>query len=147
MTLADSFRLLTPEQQRNVHLLLCEEALRIWDAYAARHAPIVYYDSVVGMRHQVDVGLAHDALRSARLGTDVEGIQERYLEPTVAMQDDDLVFPKTIEFAYYAIYNCFCKHACGDDVDPWLIVNQAISADDNEAAWSQRLTAAIAAST
>jgi hypothetical protein len=129
-----------------VHLLLCEEALRIWDEYTTRNAPIVYYDSVVGMRHKVDVRLPHDALNSARRGTDIENVQDRYLEPTIAMQDDDLEFPKEIQFAYYAVYNCFRKHACGEDIDAWLIVNQALSADDDEAAWSNRLTTAIAAS-
>ena len=147
MTLGESFRQLTPERQRDVHLLLCEEALQIWNEYAARKAPIVYYDSVVGVRHKVDVRLPHDALHSARLGCDVDDVQHRYLEPTVAMQDDDLVFPRTIKFAYYAIYNCFRKHACGEDLDPWLIVNQALAADDSEAAWTKRLTKALSAST
>jgi hypothetical protein len=47
-------------------LLLCEEALGVWNAYAAEHAPIRYSDSVVGMRHKVDLRLPRDALRSAQ---------------------------------------------------------------------------------
>lgn len=145
MTPAESFRLLTPERQRKVHLRLCDESLGVWRAYAAEHAPLRYADSVVGMRHEVDARLPHDALRSAQNGADIADVQDRYREPIAAMQDDDLEFPDPVEFAYYAIYNCFRRHALGEQIDPWLIVNQALSSIDDEASWSPRLTAAVAA--
>jgi hypothetical protein len=143
MALGETFLKLSAAGQREVHLRLCEEALVIWEAWAAGQRAIVYYDSVVGVRHKVDVRLPHDALRAARAGIDTEGVWDRYLEPTVAMQDDDLVFPKPIEFAYYAIYNCFRKHARSEDIDAWLIVNQALAADEDETEWTRRLVAAI----
>ena len=145
MTPADSFRQLTPERQRQVHLRLCEEALGVWRAYVAQHSPIRYMDSVVGMRHTVDVDLPHDALRSAIAGADLADVDSRYGEPIVAMQDDDLQFPDPVLFAYYAIYNCFRRHALAEQIDSWLIVNQALSSIDDEASWSPRLTAAIEA--
>jgi hypothetical protein len=145
MTLAESFLLLSPDRQRQVHLSLCEQALQVWTAYVAEHAPIRYSDTVVGMRHEVDVRLPYDALYCAQVGADVYGVENRYLEPIVAMQDDDLEFPATVRFAYYAIYHCFRKHACREDVDAWLVVNQALASTDDEEAWSQRLTDAIAA--
>jgi hypothetical protein len=145
MAPAESFQRLTPERQRQVHLLLCEEALGVWNAYAAEHAPIRYSDSVVGMRHKVDLRLPRDALRSAQAGTDLADVERRYQEPIVAMQDDDLEFPRPIKFAYYAIYNCFRRHALANEIDAWLIVNQALASIDHECSWSQRLTAAIAA--
>ena len=145
MTPAESFRHLPPERQRQVHLRLCEEALGVWNAYAAEHAPIRYSDSVVGMRHKVDLLLPQDAFRSAEAGTDLADVERRYLEPTVAMQDDDLEFPRPIKFAYYAIYNCFRRHALAEEIDAWLIVNQALASFDDERSWSQRLTAAIEA--
>jgi hypothetical protein len=117
----------------------------VWDAYATEHAPIRYADSVVGMRHGVDMRLPHDALRSATAGADLADVDGRYREPIVAMQDDDLVFPDPIKFAYYAVYNCFRRHALGEVIDPWLIVNQALASIDDERSWSQRLTAAVAA--
>ena len=61
------------------------------------------------------------------------------------MQDSDLEFPDPIKFAYYAIYNCFCRYALGEEIDPWVIVNQALLSIDDEASWSPRLTAAVAA--
>ena len=142
---ADVFRQLTPDQQRRVHLRLCVEALAVWLAYAAEHAPIRYFDTVIGMGHAVDVLLPGDALRSADAGTDLANVEGRYDEPIVAMQGDDLEFPDPIEFAYYAVYNCFRRHARGEAIDSWLIVNQALSSIDDASTWSPRLTAAISA--
>jgi hypothetical protein len=61
------------------------------------------------------------------------------------MQDDDLEFPDAIQFAYYAVYNCFRRHALVEEIDPWLIVNQALASFDDKLPWSQRLRAAVAA--
>jgi hypothetical protein len=144
MTPAESFGQLGADRQRQVHLSLCEDALETWSSYVGTRPPLRYVDSVVGMRHEVDVGLPADALRSARAGVDLANVESRYREPIVAMQDDDLTFPDPVEFAYYAIYNCFRKHACGEDIDPWLIVNQALSSNDNKESWAPRLTQAMA---
>ena len=114
-------------------------------SYVLAHAPIRYADSVVGMQHEVDVGLPADALRSARAGADLGNVENRYGEPIVAMHDGDLTFPGEVQFAYYAIYNCFRKHACGEDIDSWLIVNQALSSNDNQESWAPRLTQAMTA--
>jgi len=144
MTPAESFGQLGADRQRQVHLSLCEAALETWMKYVRLRAPLRYADSVVGMRHEVDIGLPADALRSARAGVDLANVESRYSEPIVAMQDDDLTFPEPVKFAYYAIYNCFRNHACGEDIDPWLIVNQALSSDDNKDSWVPRLTDAMA---
>ncbi|MFE3759550.1 hypothetical protein ACFXO9_35055 [Nocardia tengchongensis] len=91
----------------------------------------------------MDVELPADALRSARAGVDLADIGNRYLEPITALQDDDLTFPDPVEFAYYAIYNCFSKYSRGDDIPDWLIVNQALSVHHHSEVAS-RLTRAIA---
>jgi hypothetical protein len=144
MTPAESFGQLGAERQRQVHLSLCEDALETWTSYVSARAPLRYADSVVGMRHDVDVGLPADALRSARTGADLANVESRYREPIAAMQDDDLTLQDPVKFAYYAIYNCFRKHACGEDIDPWLIVNQALSSNDNKESWVPRLMRAMA---
>ncbi|MFE3618473.1 hypothetical protein, partial [Streptomyces anulatus] len=110
------------------HLSLCEDALPTWIGFAQGNpAPLRYRDSVVGMWHHIDVELPVHALRAARAGVDLTDVSSRYLEPMAALQDDDVVFPDPIEFAYYAIYNCFRKYVHGDDIPDWLIVNQALS--------------------
>jgi len=119
--------------------------LGVWTAYSAEHAPIQYIDSVVGMRHEVDARLPHDALRSAQAGADLAEVQQRYREPIAAMQDDDLGFPDPVAFAYYSIHNCFRRHALGEQLDPWLIVNQALASIDDDESWSSRLSTAVAA--
>lgn len=144
MNLAETFANLTPAGQRTVHLWLCDQALNVWTAFATQHAPIVYLDSVVGMRHEVEVGLPHEALQSARAGRDLADVAQRYQEPITALQDDDLSFPEPVVFAYYAVYNCFRVHACGEDLDRWMIVNQALSSDADRDAWRPRLVAAMA---
>ncbi|WP_067685854.1 hypothetical protein [Nocardia jejuensis] len=143
MTPRELFFQLGADRRRQVHLSLCQDALTTWVAYAgAARSPLRYRDSVVGMRHRVDVELPADALRSACAGVDLADIATRYLEPITALQDDDLTFPDPVEFAYYAIYNCFRKYVVGEDISEWLIVNQALSAhDDAEAA--SRLTRTI----
>lgn len=35
---------------------------------------------------------------------------------------------ESAEFAYYALYNGFRLHVLGQNVDSWLVVNQALSA-------------------
>ncbi|MFD6355120.1 hypothetical protein [Nocardia tengchongensis] len=143
MTPKQRFLQLGADHRRQVHLSLCEDALPTWIDYVqSKRARLRYRDSVVGMRHHVDVELPADALHSARAGVDLADIANRYLEPISALQDDDLTFPDPVEFAYYAIYNCFRKYACGDDIPDWLIVNQALSVHDDSEAVS-RLTRAI----
>ncbi|MFD6463814.1 hypothetical protein [Streptomyces roseolus] len=143
MTPSQLFLQLEADRRRQVHLSLCEDALSTWiDGVRSKSVPLRYRDSVVGMSHRVDTELPADALRSACAGVDLADTADRYLEPITALQDDDLSFPDTVEFAYYAIYNCFRKHALGDDISDWLIVNQALSVHDlSEAA--ARLTRAI----
>ncbi|MEV0333926.1 hypothetical protein [Nocardia sp. NPDC050717] len=131
------------DSRRLVHLALCEDALRTWNTYVQDEpAALRYRDSVVGMRHTVDIELPADALRAARAGVNLADVDRRYLEPITALQDDDLTFPDSVELGYYAIYNCFRKYVSGADIEDWLIVNQALSVHhDSEVA--ARLTRAI----
>ena len=65
----------------------------------------------------------------------------RYGEPRAALQDGDLEFPEAIGYAYDAVYNFFRKYGLGEDVDDWLIVNQAGSSDPDQARWASTLPA------
>lgn len=136
VTLPQLFLRLDADRRRQVHLALCEDALPVWTGYAGgKSSQLRYRDSVVGMWHHVDAELPAAALCSAHAGADLAGVADRYPEPISALQDDDLVFPDPVEFAYYAIYNCFSKYVGGHDISDWLIVNQALSAHaDSEAA-------------
>jgi hypothetical protein len=142
-SLADAFLALEPDQRRAVHFALCEHALQKWDQYTRLHDRIQYIESVVGTQQQVDKQLPADAFESARQGTDLDCVEQRYGEPIAAMQDDDLAFPAHIEYAYYAIYNLFGKYALGRNTDDWLIVNQALSSEQESIKWRALLSNVI----
>lgn len=143
MTLKEQFLSFPPTERRRVHFALCEKALAIWEAYTRKTKRIRYADSVVGLSHTVDQALPGDAFKAAQEGRDSEKIKERYAEPIAAMQDDDLKFPDNVKFAYYSIYNLFCKYVSGCGIDDWLIVNQAISSETDQAIWASLLSQAI----
>ena len=105
MTPAETFGQLPASRQRQVHLSLCEHALMHWKNHVSTHAPLRYTDSVVGMRHEVDVGLPADALRAARAGVDSMSVESRYQEPIAAMQDTDLSFLASVEFRTAVVRN------------------------------------------
>jgi hypothetical protein len=114
-----------------------------WREFCSRQGPIRYAEGVCGTRQTVDPELPVDAFRSAQEGRDIADVDQRFDEPITAIQDFDLEFPQTIEYAYYALYNLFRKHAGKEDVDDWLIVNQAISSEIDESRWPFLLEAAI----
>jgi hypothetical protein len=141
--LADKFRSLSPDQKRIIHLNLCEHALTKWQAFASSRRWIMYADSVCGTKQAVDKSLPLDALQSARDGRDVADVDARYAEPITALHDDDLNLPASVEYAYYAIYNTFSKYARKENVDDWLIVNQALASETDESRWPILLEAAM----
>lgn len=140
---ATHFFNLTPEGKLMVHIFICEYALSKWKLYIKEKSPIEYCDTVIGMYHVVDGLLPGDALVSVKAGKDLSDVASRYGEPIVAIQDDDLVFPEHIKYGYYAIYNCFRKYVLNDNIDDWLIVNQAISSETDSGKWNLLLEDAI----
>jgi hypothetical protein len=142
-SLADDFLALQPDQRQAVHFLLCSHVLDRWQQYIRAQEQLSYVESVVGTYQEVDQDLPADAFESAQLGADLKAVRQRYREPIAALQDDDLEFPPHIEFAYYAIYNLFRKYAQLEEVDDWLIVNQALSAESDGAKQTALLAAAL----
>jgi hypothetical protein len=79
----------------------------------------------------LNINLPRDAIKSVKEGINILNNEQNYSEPIAAMQDEDLKFPEAITFAYYSIYNLFRKYICNDNIDDWLIVNQALSSENN----------------
>ena len=142
-SLREEFMALAPGRRRVVHLSLCEGALDKWTAYARSRGEITYTETVCGTNQTVDAALPTDAFECAKKRRDVANVHGRYREPIVALQDDDLEFPDAIEFAYYSIYNLFRKYTGIEDVDDWLIVNQALSSELEVTRRAPLLAAAI----
>ncbi len=142
-SLSDQFLSLDQAARCRVHFSLCENALSKWQEFADSQSRIRYSESVVGTRQEVDKQLPADALNSARQRKDTANVEERYMEPIAAMQDNDLEFQEQITFAYYAIYNLFRRYVVDDEIDDWLIVNQAMSAEQDLGKMAAILAAAI----
>jgi hypothetical protein len=140
---ADRFFALSPAQRRVVHELLVEHALAKWKAYVEGQGEIRYRESVCGTDQTVDTSLPGNALASVRSGKGIAAMADRYREPIVAMQDGDLSFPQSVAFAYYAIYNFFRRYAMQQEIDDWLLVNQAVSSEDDEEKWKALLVRAL----
>ncbi|HQU86457.1 MAG TPA: hypothetical protein PKY59_25225 [Pyrinomonadaceae bacterium] len=143
MNLVEEFLALNSVKKREVHFELCRNALLVLEKYFAENPVIEYVESVVGTSQKVDVDLPSDAFVAAFTGRDNLDVEKRFLEPVSAMQDDDLVFPDHIEFAYYAVYNLFQRYVSSREIDDWLIANQALSAEVNEENWVKLLKEAI----
>lgn len=141
--LLETFQSLDTDQKRLVHLELCRNALQVWQEYAAQFEKIDYVEGVVGTYQVVDKSLPKDAFEAVVRGQDEKKIDWRYAEPISAMQDDDLEFPDQIEFAYYAIYNLFNKYILFQNIDDWLICNQALCSENDAEKYEDLLNDAI----
>jgi hypothetical protein len=56
--------------------------------------------------------------------------QQKYGEPVLALNEEDLVFPQKTYFAYFAIYHAFALYIISNDLDGLLIVKEALSSFD-----------------
>lgn len=124
---AERYFALSGPERKSVHLYLCRKAAIFWDRYVRSEGPLSYVDGVVGTYQEVDLSLPGDALNAIESGKDAFDVHKRYFEPITAMHDDDLAWSSNVDLAYYAIYNAFEHHVMGRKLDPWLIVNQALS--------------------
>ncbi|GAB4202456.1 MAG: hypothetical protein OHK0022_25690 [Roseiflexaceae bacterium] len=147
---AERFHALPAAAKKRVHEYLCAKALEVWLRYAVAAGEISYNDSVVGMFHVVDMLLPADAYvlvfsgpRRVSPAFTADALEQRYREPIVALQDDDLGFPGGVLLGYYAIYNAFLKYGLGRLIDDWLIVNQAVSVMEDRHAWQAMLHTAL----
>lgn len=123
---AQRFFAMHAEDQKKVQIRLCEQALEVWEKLVRKD--LKYRESVLGSKQSFDAKLPRMAFNAVLSGLDNEDLDTLYREPLVALQDDDIRLPDKAEFAYYAIRNLFVAHVLRRHTDPWLIVNQALSA-------------------
>lgn len=125
---AKTFLTMDAKRKRVVHELLVRRAVHAWEQYAqTKRRGLNYVETVAGTRQKVDIGLPREAVEAADEPGVAGNIEARFLEPIVALQDQDWSPPEPVVYAYYAVYNYFRKYALSEDVDDWLIVNQALS--------------------
>lgn len=127
---------LEPRAASRAALLDVEPAASLFSQHYVDAAAPTYVDSVVGMRHTLDLGLpgrAIDWVRAVVNGDEAgsgAALLAAYREPIAALHDEDLVLPNTIELAYYAVYNLTRGIEAGPRGVQWLAIaiDQAIAA-------------------
>lgn len=122
---------LSEDDRIDALVVACEPALVAWTTWALRVKPS-YVDSVVGMRHVVDVDLlarALDEVRRRHDRPDVAKTIHDFVEPIVALQDGDFELDDRMQYAFYAIYNLHrIVFEPSDHVTVALVLNQATAA-------------------
>jgi hypothetical protein len=91
-------------------------------------ADLSYRESIVGTTQIFDVRLPRVAFNSVLSGLDDQNLESLYREPLAALQNNDIHLPEQAEFAYYSIRSLFVLQVLSKPTDPWLVVNQALSA-------------------
>lgn len=95
----------TADVARSWAWLALEEAVIVWE----RHAPnlkMTYRDSVVGLHHEIDPALPRRTLAATE---DHAALEQEWLEPITALQDDDWDLPAPARDAFYAAYNAHAR--------------------------------------
>ena len=131
-----AFEALDPASRACTLASLCEPCLQSIRQYFGNTPNREYRDSIVGIRHVVDVELPVRALSAIRSAGGVpskpvlDSLLADYQEPMTAHQDADLRFSDVrAEYAYLAVYNLV--RSCRDPLDndlAWLVVRQVLSA-------------------
>src|SRR5262249_187091 len=109
-------------------------ALHVW----MRCGPdeLVYHDSVVGVRHELDVQLPHRVVEELEGATAtntsprLEDAKAAYSEPIVALRDDDIDLARAAERADRAIF-VLSELALGRDVEPGVVLSRALECHDD----------------
>ncbi len=128
----EQFLKLSSKQKKKIHFDLCSKALITWNEYIMKIGDIKYIDSVCGSQQIIDSKLPTDAYNCAIKEIKSIKIMKRYLEPITALNDEDIKFPENITYGYYSIYNLFLKYSKDENIDDWMIVNQALSIDKSK---------------
>lgn len=106
----DFIESLPTEKQIALAITFAQKALPIWESYATR-SKCTYYDSVVGIKHIIDEKLPARTIESIKkylINQDISfllPLSEEFIEPIVALQDDDWKLPDGVLKTFYAIYN------------------------------------------
>lgn len=143
--MALEFHKLPLDRRRRVHDFVVRRAVENWTRQVEKLGRMTYVEAVVGTRQEVDPSMPADALAAVRTGEGVSAVRDRFLEPLTALQDGDLELSETAQFALYAVHNYFERYANASEVDDWLIVNQAMASEDDDAGALDLLERALAA--
>jgi hypothetical protein len=140
MTLQELISTLSPRRKLGLAIQFVQKSQSIWNDYAANNK-LTYIDTVVGMFHEVKPDLPERSLDAAvkefenpgSNQAEIKSLLDEFLDPIVAMQDDDWEIPDEVEKTFYATYNLL-EALTGKEITifneeyAYLVINQAIDA-------------------
>lgn len=130
---------LPADQQIAVQLRLCSQALRVWDEHFSLLPPQMFQLDAQAMPQALDPRLPRQAFettmalmaaggRDEALQAQAADVAGRFQAPMQALQAQQLRLPTSVEFAFHALRNLLASLGRQEPIDPWLIINQALSA-------------------
>jgi hypothetical protein len=140
MDLNEYIEILPEKKAINLSIKLLEILLPEWEKFAKKPQNLSYFDTVVGLQHKVDKKIIHKTilisknwLKNSNSKLEIEKLLENYVEPIVALQDEDWIIPQNIKLIFYSAYNLMCKlngetETIFGENQTYLTVNQAIDA-------------------
>jgi hypothetical protein len=142
-TLEELMKGLPKEGQMAMAIHFAELALPIWTEFAAQDS-LTYIDGVVGMQHVISATLPMEVLtlmkaEAAQPGhrlteagaAALKALSHEFVEPIVALQDDDWDLPEHVKLIFYAHSNLLeylNGHTIFHDKESalYVVVNQAM---------------------
>ena len=125
------FKNLSADETKKAHVRACAYSVSAWDKFCANGRNLTYKDSVVFLTHSVDKSLLNSALQAV-IDNHSDGLLDSFLEPINALEEMDWTPGQNIEYAFYSIYNLYKKYCHKEEIDNWLIINQALSSESDE---------------
>ena len=140
MTLLNHTNSLSRERRYRLAIELLKRVIPLWDKYSDKHK-LSYRDSVVGLKHTVSRKLPKETVESIEKLLDagktysdgIPGIHEQYIDPVIALQDDDWKLPGEILNVFYSSYNLAeaftsAEEMLSEDSAIYISINQSIDA-------------------
>ena len=92
----------TDDVVRSCALDACRLALGIWEKHAGGIA-LSYHDGVIGMHHTIDPSLPRRTWEAVQSSSSLHALDQEWMEPLTALQDDDWDIPGVSCAAFYAV--------------------------------------------
>jgi hypothetical protein len=137
MTLQNFCDRLPDDKKNQLALRLAKRTIPIWNNYADKHK-LSYRDSIVGLKHTVERTLLEETLNEIGISSftktePLSDLYNKFIDPIVALQDDDWKLPNEVEKTFYCIYNLLVfvieEKQNGSSYSPiYVSINQAIEA-------------------
>ena len=137
MTLQQFCTNLPEDKRTQLAITLAKLTLPVWNNFADKHK-LSYRDSIVGLKHPVDRNLLENSINEIETScfkttNRLLELYNSFIDPIVALQDDDWVLPNPVQKTFYSVYNLLesvigKEQAVSEDSVIYVSINQAVDA-------------------